>query len=338
VKPTFFLFLFFVFPVLSLFFRAREMRAGETVVVCGAGADKAQFVPFKWPKHAVVWVSVGCGIINVLAPLPRDADAEARRQLARAYVEATSDTRDVVATDAAVAALETWLKLVERASQVTCTLLFANGGVRVTAIPTYHVAFSTRHVTVVCARFRRTVRRTGSSVYDVLSEEGICATPDLDSMFRVARHGRWMDLLPYERCAVCEKEIRSSYRDLVPFCDESGAEREWLPQLHVCASCPVRAITLHGFHFEVSGGQVRPADREGVRLFGAEESVWQARDKVLATLALALASRAVPQTPFAAALATALCDLKLLRVVAERMRLPEPLRGPRRAISLLVEM
>jgi hypothetical protein len=66
--------------------------------------------------------------------------------------------------------------------------------------------------------------------------------------------------------------------------------------------------------------------------------VWQARDKVLATLALALASRAVPQTPFAAALATALCDLKLLRVVAGRMRLPEPLRGPRRAISLLVEM
>jgi hypothetical protein len=314
------------------------MRAGETVVVCGAGADKAQFVPFKWPKHAVVWVSVGCGIINVLAPLPRDADAEARRQLARAYVEAASDTRDVAATDAAVAALETWLKLVERASQVACTLLFANGGVRVTAIPTYHVAFSTRHVTAVCARFRRTVRRTGSSVYDVLSEQGICATPDLDSMFRVARHGRWMDLLPYERCAVCEKEIRSSYRDLVPFCDESGAEREWLPQLHVCASCPVRAFTLHGFHFEVSGGRVRPADREGVRLFGAEESVWQARDKVLATLALALASRAVPQTPFAAALATALCDLKLLRVVAGRMRLPEPLRGPRRAISLLVEM
>jgi hypothetical protein len=180
-------------------------------------------------------------------------------------------------------------------------------------------------------------------VFEVLSKRGVCATPDLVATFRVVRHGRSMDLLPYERCALCNAEIRSRYRDVVPFFQgQRSRDLEWLPRPHVCASCPVRAFTLHAFHFEVREGHVHAVEkrggsvRESVRLYRAEQSVWQARGGIIETLALALASRAVPKTAFAAALATALCDLKLLRVVAARMRPPEPKTALPRAISLLV--
>ena len=357
------------------------------MVVCGARADKAQFVPFEWPAYAAVWVSVGCGTLAYLAPAPDDADSEAREKLARAYVEAVgavgadrreeggadrreeggADRREEGGADGreeAVAAVESWLRLVERAARVPCTLLVASGGVRVTAVPIYQVACSARHVTVVGAQFRKTVRRKRATVdqvvYAVLSERGIYATPDLEATFRVVRDKRWMDLLPYGRCSLCNGVIRSSFLDVVPFCDEMRSDNVlWLPQLAVCASCPVRSFALHGFHFELRGGKIHPIEEreESVRLFRGEESVWQARSKVIATLALALASRAEPKTAFASALSSALCDLKLLRVVAERMSFPDPKKagpkkadpkeadpkeaGPRearpRAVSLLVE-
>ena len=342
------------------------MRAGETVVVCGARADKAQFVPFEWPQHAVVWVSVGCGNLTLLAPAPSDADAEARDELARKYVETVeaveADRREEVGADrreeveadrreeagadrrAEVDAVSSWLRLVECAARVPCTLLVAGGGVRVTAVPAYQVAWSARHVTVVGAGFRETERRRRATVEQVVSavlaEHGVYATPDLEATFRVVRHNGWMDLLPYERCSLCNGEIRSSFRDVVPFCEEMRSETvAWLPQLLVCASCPLRPFEIHGFHFEVRGGRVYPTEtREGsARLFCDEESAWQPRRRVIATLALALASRAEPKTAFAAALATALCDLKLLRLVAARMLPPEPKEVHPRAVSLLVE-
>ena len=315
------------------------MRAGETVVVCGARADKSQFVTFEWPKHAVVWVSVGCGNLTFLAPAPDDADSEARANLARAYVDAvwTFET----GREAAAGAVESWLVLVERAARVPSTFLFAWGGVRVTAVPIYQATWSARHVTVVCAHFRATRRRRHTveqDVYDILSKRGVCATPDLEATFRVVKYQEWMHLLPYERCSLCHREIRSSFRDVVPFSEEMRSERVWLPQLLVCATCPLRSFALDGFHFEVRGGRVYATEKreESVRLF-CEESVWQARGSVIATLALALASRARPKTAFAASLATALCDLKLLRVVAERMHPPEPKDARPRAVSLLVE-
>ena len=337
------------------------------MVVCGTGADKAQFVPFEWPEHAVVWVSVGCGNLTVLAPAPSDADSDARDELARKYVEATgadrreeveaagadrreeveaagADRREEVGADRREEAVSSWLRLVERAARVPCTLLVAGGGVRVTAVPTYQVAWSARHVTVVCARFRTTERRRRATVEQVVSavlaEHGVYAPPDLEATFRVVRYNGWMDLLPYERCSLCNGEIRSSFRDVVPFCEEMRSETvAWLPQLLVCASCPLRPFEIHGFHFEVRGGRVYPTEtREGsARLFCDEESAWQPRRRVIATLALALASRAEPKTAFASALATALCDLKLLRLVAARMLPPEPKDVHPRAVSLLVE-
>ena len=329
----------------------KRMRAGETVVVCGTGADKAQFVPFEWPEHAVVWVSVGCGNLTLLAPAPSDADSEARDELARKYVEAVeaagaagADRREEAGADRRAEAVSSWLRLVECAARVPCTLLVAGGGVRVTAVPTYQVAWSARHVTVVGAGFRETERRRRATVEQVVSavlaEHGVYATPDLEATFRVVRHNGWMDLLPYERCSLCNGEIRSSFRDVVPFCEEMRSETvAWLPQLLVCASCPLRPFEIHGFHFEVRGGRVYPTEtREGsARLFCDEESAWQPRRRVIATLALALASRAEPKTAFASALASALCDLKLLRLVAARMLPPEPKEVHPRAVSLLVE-
>ena len=317
------------------------------MVVGGASADKAQFVPFEWPKHAVVWVSVGCGNLTFLAPAPSDADSDALDNLARAYVDAFGAVESFEARHRRgemVCAVSSWLKLVERAARVPCAVLLARGGVRVTAIPTYQVAWSKRHVTVVGAHFRTTERRKRAKVEQVvsavLSEHGVYATPDLEATFRVERHNGWMELLPYERCSLCHGEIRSSFRDVIPFCEEQRYEKAaWLPQLLVCASCPLRAFEIHGFHFDVRGGRVHATEkREGsARLFCEEESAWQARRTVIATLALALASRAEPKTAFASALATALCDLKLLRVVAARMLPSEPEEVQPRAVSLLVE-
>jgi hypothetical protein len=74
---------------------------------------------------------------------------------------------------------------------------------------------------------------------------------------------------------------------------------------------------------------------------GAHESAWQAGGRVVVTLALALTAHAKPSTgTFAAALATALCDMKLLRIVAERFVLPTPQVGQvgaQRALGILIE-
>ena len=89
----------------------------------------------------------------------------------------------------------------------------------------------------------------------------------------------------------------------------------------------------------------------------AHESVWHAYARVLATLAMALGGiqrspnarngpnglgglggPGGPKTEFAAAMATALCDMKLLEVVAKRMLPPAPKVGNcTRVLSVLVE-
>ncbi len=67
------------------------MRAGETVIVCGASADRAQFEPFEWPEHALLWVGVGCGFLDWVEPGPVDASADVRDEIARAYVRLVCD-------------------------------------------------------------------------------------------------------------------------------------------------------------------------------------------------------------------------------------------------------
>ncbi len=61
------------------------------MIVCGASADIAQFEPFEWPEHALVWVGVGCGFLDWVGLVPEDASEDARDEIARAYVRVVCD-------------------------------------------------------------------------------------------------------------------------------------------------------------------------------------------------------------------------------------------------------
>ena len=126
------------------------MRAGQTVIVCGADGDRAQFEPFVWPAYASLWIGVGCGNVSSighLSPAPSDATDHERVEVARAYVRAVRDPPADV--EGAVVALASWLRLLERAARVPCAMIVACGGVRVSAIPIFRVWWTRRTITVV---------------------------------------------------------------------------------------------------------------------------------------------------------------------------------------------
>ena len=371
-----------------------KMRAGESVVVCGAGADRAQLEePFAWPEHAVVWVSVGCG--HVCSPIylpvgPHDATAEERESVARAYVRLVGVGATWREVEREVTCVSSWLRLVERAARVPCALVVACGGARVTAVPIFRVTWSARAVTVVGEGLRRSVRRNGPvdvTAHRVLWECGR-TRESLEDSFRVV-HGerRTVYLHPHQRCAVCDARVVSDCRIyLTARCGLSPCgglpptphnpaqleNAEWLPQLMVCYACPVRSFRLwRTFRFTIDtageaageAGEVgEVGDAEEATLVGesAHESVWHATARVVATLAMALGGiqrgpggpsgltspggpsgptrPTGPKTEFAAAMATALCDMKLLEIVAKRMLPPTPKVGNcTRVLSVLVE-
>ena len=122
----------------------------------------------------------------------------------------------------------------------------------------------------------------------------------------------------------------------------------------VCYACPVRSFRLwrtFRFTMDAVGGNPTGEAEEAGEAEGAEatlvgesahESVWHAYARVVATLAMALGGihrgPGGPKTEFAAAMATALCDMKLLEVVAKRMLPPAPKVGNcTRVLSVLVE-
>ena len=319
------------------------MRAGQTVIVCGADADRAQFEPFEWPAQASLWVG-GCGnvaTIGLLPPAPSDATDHERLEVARAYVRAARDAPSDV--ESAVVALASWLHVLERAARVPCAMLVACGGVRVSAIPFFRASWTRRTVTVVGGGINRTVRRDG----DVEK----CALRVLSSLGVATEHGfmplRWgvrtIELHPRERCALCDAPICSNFRIYARAAlDESAEPTIWLPTLSVCRACPVRTFSLwRAFHFSIEERKVyalKAPTQYALSVQGAHESVWLANARVVETLALALAARAVPREgTFAALLASTMCDLKLLRIVAERMLPPPPRACARRALACLIE-
>lgn len=318
------------------------MRAGQTVVVCGADGDRAQFEPFEWPAQASLWFGVGCGkvsAIGLLPPTPSDATDHERLEVARAYVRAVRDAPSDV--ERAVVGLSSWLRILERAAGVPCAMLVACGGIRVSAVPFFRASWTRRNVTIVGGGINTTVRRDGDvekCALRALSSLGVPTEPG----FVTWRWGvRSLELHPRERCALCNTPIRSNLRIYASAPLESESMR--LPTLGVCAACPVRAFSLwRTFHFSIEGAKVRaveaPTSTRALFWQGAHESVWLANARVVETLALALAARAAPREgTFAAALAATLCDLKLLRVVAERMLPPRPRECARRALSCLFE-
>ena len=320
------------------------MRAGQTVIVCGADGDRAQFEPFAWPAYASLWIGVGCGnvgSIGHLSPTPSDATDHERVEVARAYVRAVRDPPPDV--EGAVVALAGWLRILERAARVPCAALVACGGVRVSAIPFFRASWTRRTVTVVGGGINKTVRRDG--------EVEECALKVLSSLGVATEHVpvRWgvrtIELHPRERCALCNAPIRSNFRIYARAYPAESADvtTMWLPTLSVCAACPVRTFSLwRTFHFSIEKSGVRaleaPTAMAAMLGHGAHESVWLANARVVETLALALAARAVPREgTFAASLAATMCDLKLLCIVAERMLPPPPRNIGRRALACLVE-
>lgn len=324
------------------------MRAGQTVVVCGADGDRAQFEPFVWPAYASLWIGVGCGNVSSighLSPAPSDATEHERVEVARAYVRAVRDPPSDV--ERAVFALASWLRILERAARVPCAMIVACGGVRVSASPVFRVWWTRRAITVVGGGINTTVRRDGAVVkcaLRVLSSHGVDTK---DGFVRLrCRHASAdsLELHPVERCALCGAPILSSLRIYARAVPPNAAEPTmWLPTLSVCGACPVRAFSLwRTFHFSIEGEKVRslesPTVGSAVVVQESHESAWLANARVVETLALALASRAVPREgTFAASLAATMCDLKLLRIVAERMLPPPPRVYADRALACFVE-
>lgn len=311
------------------------MLAGQTVIVCGADGDRAQFEPFEWPAHATLWIGVGCGHVCsmwYLPPSPEDATEHERVEVARAYVRAV---RDPPSSESAVLALSGWLRIVERAARVPCAMIVACGGVRVSALPIFRARFTRRTVTVVGAGIHRTVRRDGDVEMCARRASRMIGATE----YRIVPCGaRSIELHPRELCAMCAVPIRSSFRRFTTA--NHGAMAMWLPTLSVCSACSVRTVVLwRTFHFSIDGPQIRVIPTASAPIFGegAHESVWLANLRVVETLALALAARAVPRDAFATSLASALCDLKLLRIVSERMLPPPPRAVAHRALACLIE-
>ena len=218
---------------------------------------------------------------------------------------------------------------------------------RVSAIPVFRVWWTCRTISVVGGGLNATVRRDAAVVkcaLRVLSSHGVDTNRGFVRLRCRDGSADSLELHPVERCALCGAPIWSSWRIYARAVPADAAEHTmWLPTLSVCYGCPVRAFSLwHTFHFSIEGGNVRaleaPTSERSVVVQEAHESVWLANARVVETLALALASRAVPaEGTFAASLAATMCDLKLLRIVAERMLPPPPRVYAGRALACLVE-
>ena len=242
---------------------------------------------------------------------------------------------------------------------VCVLMMVGKRGVRVCAVPIFRVTWTARVVNVVGAGLRRAVQRNGPvdvTAHRVLWEADR-TRESLEDAFRVVPCGRRRELYlhPHQRCAVCGARIVSTDRIYMAATAAVGATAqaqnvEWMPQLLVCHACPARSFTLwrtfrftmrapHGAEAAEAAGASDGAEEATTLVTeGAHESVWRAGARVVETLAVALASGAAPRSAFARALSAALCDLKLLRIVAERMLPPEPRPSAcARVLSVLVE-
>jgi hypothetical protein len=331
------------------------MRPWQTVVVCGAAPDAAQFEPFVWPARCVLRTPLGlvtrerCGEAYVAG-----ASEAARRALAEAYVAAVGP---VGPDDAARArAVATWLAVVEGATRVACTLAVAHGAVELTAVPYYVVRRRGR-------RARLTGPNGASARVELGAHDGLehvcraahaaaliadASAAALCAAFRVEPRSKHVVVLhPRDACALCGGRTAQHARRLVA---TEPAACPWapypLPPLVVCARCPHLACSfgLLGLFFyslrRANGAldleqRAASADAHAVPAVRLP-TVWTHRARV--ALAVARAVRLRPdaaRTPFARAMAAALRDVKLCRVVVERLAAPAP-RPPPRALAVLL--
>jgi hypothetical protein len=341
------------------------MRAGQTVVVLGACHDSAQFEPFVWPEMCVLRTPLGlvteqeCAARSVSCTRLLRA---ARDRVASAYVLDARGRESQPDADA----VASWLAVVESATRTPCTLCFARGAIPLTAVPLF---VARRRLDVLRVRGPG-VRASARVALDdgeghdraaarILHAEGALPAPTLgalrDAYLYVKRSKHVFELRPRQPCTLCGAVIpHGPARYMVCACLTSANP---LPTAHICGSCPTADFSVLGYRFGLAAGPsgrqtlaplLAPCTSRGV------DTLWSARARIGLAVARAVfrshreaeprdAPEAGALSPFARAMLSALRDMKLCRLVVERLAF-SPLslcatpRQASRSLSVLISM
>lgn len=309
------------------------MRAGQTVVVLGACHDSAQFEPFVWPEMCVLRTPLGlvteqeCAARSVSCTRLLRA---ARDRVASAYVLDARGRESQPDADAAAS----WIAVVESATRTPCTLCFARGAIPLTAVPLF---VARRRLDVLrvrgpgvraSARAPEDAEGNDRAAASILHAEGVLPAPTLgalrDAYLYVKRSKHVFELRPRQPCTLCGAVIPlGPARYMV--CASSANP---LPTAHICGSCPTADFTVLGYRFGLAAGPsgrqtlaplLAPCTARGV------DTLWSARARIGLAVARAVfrshrdASETGALSPFARAMLSALRDMKLCRLVVERL-------------------
>lgn len=345
------------------------MRTGQTVVVLGAHKNAAQFEPFVWPETCVLRTPFGF----VTEPEFRNAArstgvSNARDLLATSYVLAA---RGVV-TQSDVDAVSSWIAVVEAATRTPCTLCFAHGAVPITAVP-FFVARRSLDVLLLCGPGLHGSARVvphddtadDHAAARILHAQSLIRDPTVGALraayFHIER-GTVFELRPRTPCTLCGGSTHGPARYMMCACFESDNP---LPDVHVCASCASAdtvSFSILGYRFRLSEA-AEPEQTSCLRkkktlvllasdapvdmsIDPAVDTVWSAHARIGLAVARAIfrfsehdAVSGFPMSPFARAMLRTLRDMKLCRLIVERLAL-SPLssstRPASRSLSLLV--
>jgi hypothetical protein len=352
------------------------MRAGQTVVVLGSG-DSAQFEPFVWPAMCVLRTPLGlvteeeCTALSVSCLTDTSLLRAARDRIASSYVLDARGRESQRDADA----VASWIAVVEAATRTPCTLCFANGAVPLTAVPLFVARMRLEVLRVrgpgVCAS-ARVVPEDGedgaaAAAGRILHAEGVLPDPTPGALraafLYVKRSKKVFELRPRQPCTLCGSAVPyGPMRYTVCACLASGNP---LPLAHICGSCPTTEFSLLGYRFGLSepGPNGRRTLSPGPTTPGpgptnvrGPDTLWTVRARIgLAVARVVFRSHRQEEapsvdsasvdalSPFAAALVSALRDMKLCRLVVDRLAF-SPLslcstpRQASRSLSLLVTM
>jgi hypothetical protein len=337
------------------------MRAGQTVVVLGAG-DFAQFEPFVWPAMCVMRTPIGlvteqeCAARSVSwLPATRILRA-ARDRIASSYVLDARGREWQRDADA----VASWIAVVEAATRTPCTLCFAHGAVTLTAVPLF---VARRRLDVLRVRgpgVRASARvepdDAEGAAARILHAEGVLSAPTLgalrDAYLYVKRSKHVFELRPRQPCTLCGAVIpHGPARYMVCACPPSANP---LPLAHICGSCPTTEFSVLGYRFGLSEPgptgrrTLAPVLAPGPEKIPGPDTLWSTRARIGLAVARAVfrSHREAEHgtlSPFARAMLSALRDMKLCRLVVDCLAF-SPLslcatpRQASRSLSLLVTM
>jgi hypothetical protein len=351
------------------------MRAGQTVVVLGAG-DSAQFEPFVWPAMCVLRTPLGlvseeeCAALSVSCLTDTHLLRAARDRIASSYVIDARGRESQRDADA----VASWIAVVEAATRTPCTLCFAHGAVPLTAVPLF---VARRRLDVLrvsgpgVSASARVVPEDGdesgaaAAAARILHAEGFLSAPTLGALraayLYVKRSKKVFELRPRQPCTLCGSAVPyGPMRYMVCACLASGNP---LPLAHICGSCPTTEFSLLGYRFGLSepgpngrrtlapGPTTLSPGHTNVR---GPDTLWTVRARIGLAVARAVfrshsqeeaplvdSASVDALSPFAAALVSALRDMKLCRLVVDRLAF-SPLslcstpRQASRSLSLLI--